>query len=101
MTNHITQGIGSPKEVYDRMHGATGHEIPPIGSIWFNNHREKFYTVAGLVASCEDEGAETWEVLYRSDDMPEGHYRRRSIESWYGNNRHGQPRFVRQDEQVS
>lgn len=71
------------------------YEAPPIGSVWFNNHRGINYTVAGLVASCEDGGAEAWEVLYRSDDIPEGYYRRRSIESWYGNNRHGQPRFVR------
>lgn len=73
-------------------------DIPPIGSIWFNNRRGKNYAVAGLVAHCEDDGAEDWEVLYRSYDMPAGHYRRRSLESWYGNNRDGDPRFVRVDE---
>ena len=66
-------------------------EIPAIGSQWFNNRRQKIYTVHGLVSHCE--GEDDWELMYRSDDMPEGHYRRRSVESWYGVNRDGLPRF--------
>ena len=72
------------------------NEVPAIGSRWFNNRRQKIYTVFGVVAHCEDE-SDSWEVLYRSEDMPEGQYRRRSIESWYGTNRDGQPRFVQVD----
>ncbi len=66
-------------------------ETPAIGSTWFNNRRQIVFTVHGLVAHCE--GKDNWELLYRSDDMPEGHYRRRSVESWYGLNRDGLPRF--------
>ena len=68
------------------------NEAPSVGSRWFNNRRQKVYIVFGVVAHCEDEG-DNWEVLYRSDDMPAGQFRRRSIESWYGTNRDGQPRF--------
>jgi hypothetical protein len=71
-------------------------ETPKTGSQWFNNRRQKTYTVFGTVAHCED-GDEEWEVLYRSNDMPEGQFRRRSVESWYGTNRDGQPRFVEID----
>jgi len=79
------QGISSPE-----------YEFPPIGSRWFNNRRRKVYVVAGIVAHCE---GDEWEVLYHSDDMPAAQYRRRSLESWYGNNRHGQPRFVRMEQE--
>lgn len=48
--------------------------------------------MVGIVAHCESE--DDWEILYRSEDMPYGHYRRRSRESWFGTNRGGLPRFV-------
>jgi hypothetical protein len=67
------------------------YPIPPVNSLWFNNNRKKVFRVFGLVSPCEEED---WEILYRSDDMPQGEYRRRSLEEWYGKNRHGEPRFV-------
>lgn len=68
--------------------------FPKPGSRWFNNRRQKIYTVIGTVAHCESEGEDGWEILYRSDDMPEGQHRRRSLEDWHGINRHNEPRFV-------
>jgi hypothetical protein len=67
------------------------YPVPAIGSRWLNNRRKKSFTVHGVVSHCE---GDEWEVLYRSDDMPEGQFRRRSLESWHGTNRDGQPRFV-------
>lgn len=67
-------------------------QVPQIGSVWFNNRRQKNYTIYGVVAHCD--GEDDWEVLYRSDDMPEGQFRRRSVADWYGTNRYGDPRFV-------
>lgn len=67
------------------------HKRPEPGSAWFNNRRQKLYTVVGAVSHCE--GVD-WDVLYRSEDMEPGYYRYRSTRSWYGTNRHGNPRFV-------
>jgi hypothetical protein len=61
--------------------------FPSVGSIWYNNRRQENYMVVGIVAHCE--GKDDWEILYRSEDMPYGHYRRRSRESWFGTNREG------------
>lgn len=70
-------------------------EFPAIGSRWLNDRRKKVYIVVGRVSHCESDSDDDWEVLYRSDDMPTGAYRRRSLESWYGINRDGNPRFAR------
>lgn len=66
-------------------------EMPSIGSRWLNNKRGKVYKVFGAVSSCEGEECE---ILYRSEDMPEGEFIRRSVTEWYGTNRYGNPRFV-------
>ena len=76
-------------------------EAPKVGSRWFNNRRKKVYTVFGVVSHCEEEAVNSWEVLYCSDDMPRGQYKRRSVESWHGTNRDGLPRFVPQPSQVT
>jgi hypothetical protein len=76
---------------------ANDNRYPEVGSRWFNNRRQTIYTVIGVVSSCD---SDDWEVLYRSDDMPVGQHRRRSLEDWFGINRYGLPRFVLVEEQV-
>lgn len=118
MTDPIIEGIGSRPEVYEAMFNGkvtvtktiygldenrefkpintvvtAEYEFPPIGSRWLNNRSQQVYTVVGMVANADD-GRQSWEVLYRCDsDLTSLHWRR-SLESWYGTNREGQPRFV-------
>ena len=65
--------------------------FPAPGSQWWNDRRQKIFIVIGMVSPCEPDD---WEILYRSDDMPKGCYRRRSLSEWHGLNRDGKPRFV-------
>jgi hypothetical protein len=71
------------------------HPFPEPGSRWLNTRRQEIFTVTGRTAACTDDEDDEWEILYRSDNWEPDEYRHRSLAEWYGENRHGQPRFVR------
>jgi hypothetical protein len=59
---------------------------------WFNDKRQQYYTVIGIVRSCE---ASDWELLYQREDGPQGEFFRRPAHEWLGLNRNGKPRFTK------
>ena len=69
----------------------SGHEFPPTGSLWRNNHTQTVYEVVGVVVDSETDEEQ---VLYKPCNAKLVYWRR-SVESWYGTNRNGDPRFVR------
>lgn len=75
----------------------TKMEFPKPNSYWLNTRQDKIYEVLGMVCECADEN--DWKVLYTSvnkdDNWHLGQYRYRSLEEWHGNNRNGDPRFVK------
>ena len=65
------------------------------GQQWLNSRNGKIYLVVGFTEHCDSLSAEEFtEVLYRSDDMPYGCYRHRSVKDWFGLNRDKEPRFL-------
>jgi hypothetical protein len=69
-----------------------------LGTKLYNNRRKKIYEVFGRVSPCE---VDTWETLYRSDDMPLGDFRQRPYAEFFKLNRDKLPRFVQLSDRLS
>ena len=68
-------------------------KLPAIGSRWqwHNRQSTRVYTIIDVFVDNEFGGLQ---VRYRSDDMADGEYRERSLESFYATTRQGLPRFI-------
>lgn len=61
---------------------------------WFNDRRQAYYEIVGVVRSCE---AATWELLYKREGDTNEFFRRPAWE-WLELNRDGNPRFTKANE---
>lgn len=100
VTGHIHgQGWTTREALIDLLDKANNIEKQYALSIakhkrWFNDRRQAYYEIVGVVRSCE---AATWELLYKREGDTNEFFRRPAWE-WLELNRDGNPRFTKANE---